>query len=70
MPDLRFQVEGAEATLDAARTRFRSDTTFSSPDGVRTAHAHAVGPCTSTPFASAIPPRRTFSSFPIGGQGS
>ena len=30
--------------------------------GVRTAHAHEVGPCTSTPFASAIPPSRTFFS--------
>ena len=29
---------------------------------VRTAHAQAVGPCTSTPFCSAIPPRRTVSS--------
>ena len=31
--------------------------------GVRTAQAHARGPCTSTPFASAIPPSRTLSSL-------
>jgi hypothetical protein len=46
----------------AARKRFFSAATFSSPFGSRIAQAHALGPCTSTPFASAIPPRRSFSS--------
>ena len=32
------------------------------PSSVRIAHAHDVGPCTSTPLARAIPPSRTFSS--------
>ena len=41
-----------------ANRRLRADATLISPDGVRIAHAHAVGPCTSTPFESAIPPRR------------
>ena len=31
-------------------------------DLFRTATAHDVGPCTRTPFWSAIPPRRIFSS--------
>ena len=43
-------------------SRLRSAATFSVPSGRRTAHAHEVGPCTSTPFRSAIPPRRSFSS--------
>ncbi len=46
----------------AARRRFRPEATFSSPSSVRTATAQAVGPCTSTPFWSAIPPSRIFSS--------
>ena len=42
-------------------SRLRSAATFSDPSGRRTAHAQVVGPCTSTPFRSAIPPRRSFS---------
>src|SRR5512133_237499 len=53
-------------STSAARKRLRAETTFSSPSRVLTAQAHAVGPCTSTPFASAIPPSRIFSSG-IGG---
>src|SRR5207248_11325653 len=34
---------------------------FNSPVGARTAAAQAVGPCTRTPFWSAIPPSRIFS---------
>src|SRR5262249_35693571 len=44
-------------------TRLRSATTFRRPSEVRTAQAHEVGPCTSTPFTRAIPPRRIFSSL-------
>jgi hypothetical protein len=44
------------------RSRLRPEATFSSPSSVRTATAQAVGPCTSTPFCSAIPPSRTFSA--------
>ena len=51
-------------TLEAARRRLRRATTFSSPSSVRMAHAQAVGPCTSTPFASAMPPSRTLSLTP------
>src|SRR5581483_9931825 len=47
----------------APRTTFLPDATLSSPSGVRTATAQAVGPWTSTPFWSAIPPRRSFSSL-------
>ena len=39
----------------------RATATLSSPSSVRTAHAHAVGPWTSTPFGSAIPPSRILS---------
>src|SRR3989454_4162409 len=45
-----------------ARRRLRWAATFSCPSSVRIAQAQAVGPCTSTPFASAIPPSRSFSS--------
>ena len=38
------------------------DATWSTPCSSRTAHPHEVGPCTSTPFCSAIPPSRTGSS--------
>jgi hypothetical protein len=46
----------------AARIFLYADSTRTSPSGNRTAHAHELGPWTSTPFASAIPPRRSFSS--------
>src|SRR5690242_1367321 len=42
-------------------SRFLSAAIFSLPSSVRTAHAQAVGPCTSTPFPRAIPPRRSLS---------
>ena len=45
-----------------ARNRFASATIFTSPARVRTAHAQAVGPWTSTPLESAIPPSRILSS--------
>ncbi len=41
---------------------FPPDATSTFPAGVRTAHPHEVGPCTSTPFASAIPPSLIFVS--------
>ena len=41
-----------------ARTRPRAR-----PSSRRIAQAHAVGPCTSTPFGRAMPPSRTFSSL-------
>src|SRR5581483_69254 len=44
-----------------AGKRLRPDATFSSPPSVRTAHAQAVGPWTSTPFGRANPPSRSFS---------
>src|SRR5947209_2892121 len=49
-------------SISAARKRLRAEATFSSPSSVRIAHAQALGPCTRTPFASAIPPSRIFSS--------
>ncbi len=49
--------------IPGANSRFRAEATLISPSSVRTAHAQAVGPWTSTPFESAIPPRRTFCSF-------
>ncbi len=53
----------------AESTRLRPDATLSRPSSVRTAHAQDVGPCTSTPFSSAIPPSRIFFS-PTRGQAS
>src|SRR5438874_781368 len=53
--------KSGEPTL-AARKRLRSAATLTCPSSVRIAQAQAVGPCTSTPFGSAIPPRRTLSS--------
>ena len=59
---------GAAARSRASRcSRLRSAATFSSPSSVRTAQAHDVGPCTSTPFASAIPPRRILSAIACQG---
>ena len=48
----------------APRTLFLPEATRSSPWPVRTATAHEVGPWTSTPFCSAMPPRRTLSCCP------
>jgi len=48
--------------------RFGSAATFTVPSSALIAHAQAVGPWTSTPFASAIPPSLSFSS--IGAKGS
>ena len=44
------------------RNVFSADATFTLPSSVRIAHAQACGPCTSTPFASAMPPSLIFSS--------
>ena len=49
-------------TFGASRG-FSPEATFSVPSGRRTAQPHAVGPCTSTPFWRAIPPRRSFSDM-------
>ena len=46
--------------IPAASTRLRAEATLISPSGVRIAQAQDVGPWTSTPFESAMPPRRTF----------
>src|SRR5579884_1800312 len=46
----------------AACRRFRAEATSICPSPCRIAHAQACGPCTSTPFGSAIPPSRIFSS--------
>ena len=51
-------------------TGFSPEATFSSPSSVRTAHAQWRGPCTSTPLASAIPPRRTGSAIRLTVPGS
>ena len=48
-----------------ATSHFGRAATFSVPSGRRTAHAQAVGPCTSTPLRSAIPPRRSFSAIAL-----
>ena len=53
---------GTGSSRRGAKSRLRPDATLTSPSSLRTAHAHAVGPCTSTPFASAIPPRRILSA--------
>ena len=53
----------------SVRKRLRSAATSSVPSGRRIAHAHAVGPCTSTPFASAIPPSLIFSAIVEKGSG-
>src|SRR5262245_40344505 len=50
------------ARSDEPIRRLGSATTFRLPSGRRTAQAHEVGPCTSTPFTSAIPPSRILSS--------
>src|SRR5436305_3711337 len=51
--------------------RLRADATSIRPSSCRIAHAHACGPCTSTPFGSAMPPSRIFSfSFRIAAKGS
>ena len=43
--------------LDASN-RLRALATLISPESVRIAQAQEVGPCTSTPLTSAIPPKR------------
>src|SRR5207237_3399408 len=48
-------------TLEA-RNGLAADATSIRPSSLRIAHAHEVGPCTSTPFGRAIPPNRIFSS--------
>ena len=44
-----------------AKRRFTPDAERIDPSGARTAAPHAVGPCTRTPFESAMPPSRSFS---------
>src|SRR4029077_7016577 len=41
----------------------RPEAILISPSSVRTAQAQAVGPCPSTPFRSALPPRRILSAI-------
>src|ERR687892_296346 len=43
-------------STSAALNGFSPEASFSSPPGVRTAHAQWRGPCTRTPFWSAMPP--------------
>ena len=64
----RGSTSSASSSLAGPRTtgpfhgnsRLRPLATSISPPSVRTAAAHDVGPWTSTPFASAMPPRRSF----------
>ena len=73
-PELRF-ICGSSRSASASRAgprrigflirdacrRLRADATSILPSSCRIAHAHECGPCTSTPFGSAIPPSRIFS---------
>ena len=44
------------AWTPGAKRGFAPEATFTVPSDARTAQPHAVGPCTSTPFARAMPP--------------
>ena len=46
---------------EAPKRGLRPEATWSVPSASRTAQPQAVGPCTSTPFCSAIPPSRIVS---------
>ena len=56
------RIPGRRAAARPPSSGLRPEATFTSPSSVRTAAAQCVGPCTSRPLRSAMPPSRSLSS--------
>ena len=54
-------VDTKGVSMSGAKRRLGADAEWIEPSLARTAAPHDVGPCTRTPFASAMPPSRSFS---------